>query len=133
MAGAYYKCPGKACRYAAGSSSGVSCDYYSQTGKTKQEQLTPEEWAAMCAGGPCRFYDPVPGAETPPPTEKRLIRRHNRHRWTEEDTRTAMQLYDAGMADGEIGKAVGVSASVVLKWRQKNGLPSKLGRGRREL
>lgn len=130
MAGAYYKCPGKACRYAAESSSGVSCDYYAQTGRTKQEQLTPEEWAAMCAGGPCRFYEPVPGAEPPPPTEKRRIRRH---RWTAEDNRTALQLYVAGMSDGEIGKAVDMSAAAVRKWRQKYGLPSKLGRGRRPL
>ena len=130
MAGAYYKCPGKACRYAVGSSSGVSCDYYSQTGKTKEEQLTPEEWAAMCAGGPCRFYDPAPGTESLTPAEKPRIRRH---RWTAEDDRTAMQLYEAGMSDGEIGKAVGVSAPVVLRWRRRNGLPSKIGRGRMPL
>ena len=129
MAGAYYQCR-RDCLYAAGNSSGVSCDYYSQTGRTKQEQLTPEEWAAMCAGGPCRFYAPVPGAEIPATTEKPRIRRH---RWTAEDERTAMQLYEAGMSDGEIGKTVGVSAGAVHKWRQKIGLPSKIGRGRRPL
>lgn len=41
------------------------------------------------------------------------------------DDTKAMELYELGQTDAEIGKAFGVSSNTVLVWRRKNHLPSK--------
>lgn len=41
------------------------------------------------------------------------------------DEEKALELYEAGLRDHEIAKAVGVSGNTVCNWRRRMGLPSK--------
>ncbi|MBR2132245.1 MAG: hypothetical protein IJ955_06870 [Oscillospiraceae bacterium] len=37
----------------------------------------------------------------------------------------ALRLYESGLIDAEIGKAVGVSYTIIGIWRKRNGLPTQ--------
>lgn len=50
-----------------------------------------------------------------------VVRREANYDWDREEAR---RLYDRGMIDKEIAKAVDVSPSIIWKWRQREGLDS---------
>lgn len=48
------------------------------------------------------------------------------------DEKLARELYNQGLSDPQIAKAVGVHKQVIWNWRKANGMASKCGRGRSE-
>ena len=122
MAGAYYQCYGYACLFSIKTPGGVACDYYVQTGKTKEEQMTPEAWDQMCAGGPCLFYRRRP--DWPPPAKEGRPPRPSL------DERIAWLSWKAGKNDRQIAEDCGCTPGRILRWRRRNDLAANRKRGR---
>jgi hypothetical protein len=122
----------KKCKYRAGdgwSAVTGACRYWEVVGKTRLAQLTPEQRKALIQGEiQCPFYEPGPKVRKPRERNTAIFASKGviRHRksWA-----AVEQLYQMGLNDYQIGRALGLCASAVQWWRQSEGLPANCGVG----
>lgn len=103
------------------------CNYLNMTGKSRYKKICEElkkdtrtGWKdkrvmRRLEGKNCPFYT----TEQKPKPEKQEIKRGPKKTF---DRSAAMELYQRGMVDREIGEALGVSQQAVCIWRNSNNL-----------
>ena len=98
------------CIYRAGPYAGYTCDYAAITGHTRK----------AVPASRCRHFqegDAVKRPKVDPDGGIKGQRRYTRYDWSK-----AKPLYDAGMTDKEISRAMGCSYQAVFDWRHREGL-----------
>lgn len=122
------------CIYRAHKYAPYSCNYATITGKTRKA-VPPEKCRKFKAGERMEERDDIVISEdsSRKPAQKpvtiRKPKAQKRKRSAPPDWELGMRLWKAGMNDREIGENLGVCASAVLQWRQRNGLPANASQG----
>lgn len=118
------------------------CDYYGQTGKTRNSL-----GVKTAPGGGCALKDerktdrrkPLSIAygrqvEPPNPARKEFVfgnvRKETQFRLNPAEHQRRLEMYHAGYSDGAIARRSGVRAGTICEWRKKHGLPTKQKLGR---
>ena len=118
-----YYCPLVGCRYHAARENHQvlgDCNYLDITGHTKLGEMTTEQRKQYHRGEiTCPCYDPGPRSKLPVSNEIVFPRRTGPRK----DRTIERKLYDAGMNDYEIARAIGVRSSAIWLWRRNEGLP----------
>lgn len=124
-----YYCPLLGCRFHSDRIAHEilgDCNYLDITGHTKLGKMTPEQREQYHRGEiTCPLYED--GTRSKLPVSNEII--FPRRAGPRKDRSVERKLYDAGMNDYEIARAIGVRSSAIWLWRRNEGLPANVGVG----
>jgi hypothetical protein len=124
-----YYCPLVGCRYHTARQNHWEvgdCNYLEITGHSKLGRMTPEQREQYSRGEiPCPCFDPGRARKIRTGNDYVFPRRHKPGK----ERAVERMLYDRGLNDYEIARAIGVRSSAVWLWRRNEGLPPNAGVG----